>query len=83
MDKRMMDFEAAEIVCIMDFPTPIYVVDIDDPNAEPYILDRSFREYFKYFATFDIDGIPNVEGTNNLSGEPSEGSGSSVKGRKK
>jgi len=83
MGKLMMEFEAAEIVCIMDLPTPIYIVDIDNPNADPIILDRSFREYFQYFATFDSNYISSAKGTNNLSEESSEGLGSTVKVGKK
>ena len=44
---KSMAFEAAEIVGYCDNPTPIYIVDIDDPNADPIVLDRSFKENIK------------------------------------
>jgi len=31
----------------LDCPTPIYIIDIDDPNADPITLDRSFKENIK------------------------------------
>jgi len=39
-----MAFEAAEIVGYCDSPTPIQIIDIDDPNADPVIIDRSFKD---------------------------------------
>jgi hypothetical protein len=38
-----MIFEAAEIMCVYgDWYTPVYIVDIDDPNADPIVLDPPF-----------------------------------------
>jgi tetratricopeptide (TPR) repeat protein len=44
---KSMAFEAAEVVGYCDNPTPIYIVDIYDPNADPIVLDRSFKENIK------------------------------------
>ncbi|MCL2182181.1 MAG: hypothetical protein FWB85_01760 [Chitinispirillia bacterium] len=44
---RAFAFEAAEVVGYLDNPTPIYIIDMDDPNADPISLDRSFKEALK------------------------------------
>jgi hypothetical protein len=44
---RAFAFEAAEVIGYLDNPTPIYIIDMDDPNADPISLDRSFREALK------------------------------------
>jgi hypothetical protein len=44
---KSMAFEAAEVMGYLDNPTPVYIVDIDDPNADPITLDRSFKEALK------------------------------------
>jgi hypothetical protein len=40
-------FEAAEVIGYLDNPTPVYIIDMDDPNADPISLDRSFKEALK------------------------------------
>jgi len=37
-------FEQAEVIGYLDQPTPVYIIDMDDPNADPIALDRSFKE---------------------------------------
>ena len=37
-------FDNAEVVGYLDNPTPVYILDSDDPNAERIYLDRSFKE---------------------------------------
>jgi hypothetical protein len=37
-------FENAEVVGYLDNPTPVYILDSDDPNAERIYLDRSFKD---------------------------------------
>jgi len=44
---KSMAFEAAEVMGYLDNPTPVYIVDIDDPNADPITLDRSFKDALK------------------------------------
>jgi hypothetical protein len=44
---RSFAFEAAEIQGYLDNPTPVYIMDTDDPNADPITLDRSFKEALK------------------------------------
>jgi len=41
---KSMAFEEAEVIGYLDNPTPTYIVDIDDPDADPVTLDRSFKE---------------------------------------
>jgi len=41
---RSFAFEAAEVIGYLDNPTPVYIIDLDDPNADPITLDRSFRD---------------------------------------
>ncbi|MDR2694632.1 MAG: DUF2135 domain-containing protein [Chitinispirillales bacterium] len=40
---KSIAFERAEVMGYLDNPTPTYIVDIDDPNADPITLDRSFN----------------------------------------
>jgi hypothetical protein len=44
---RSFAFEAAEVIGYLDNPTPVYIIDMDDPNADPITLDRSFKEALK------------------------------------
>ncbi|MCL2218310.1 MAG: hypothetical protein FWB94_00265 [Chitinispirillia bacterium] len=44
---RAFAFEAAEVIGYLDNPTPVYIIDMDDPNADPISLDRSFKEALK------------------------------------
>lgn len=37
-------FDKAEVVGYLDNPTPVYIMDVDDPNADPINLDRSFKD---------------------------------------
>jgi hypothetical protein len=37
-------FDNAEVVGYLDNPTPVYILDSDDPNAERIVLDRSFKD---------------------------------------
>jgi len=39
---KSMAFEAAEVMGYLDNPTPVYIVDIDDPNADPITLGGGF-----------------------------------------
>ena len=40
-------FEGADVIGYLDNPTPVYIIDMDDPNADPITLDRSFKEALK------------------------------------
>jgi hypothetical protein len=40
-------FDNAEVVGYLDNPTPVYILDSDDPNAERIYLDRSFKDALK------------------------------------
>ncbi len=44
---RSFVFESAEVVGYLDNPTPVYIIDMDDPNADPITLDRSFKDALK------------------------------------
>lgn len=44
---RKFTFDDTEVQGYLDNPTPIYIMDTDDPNSEPITLDRSFREALK------------------------------------
>jgi len=37
-------FENADVYGYLDNPTPVYILDTDDPNANPINLDRSFKD---------------------------------------
>jgi hypothetical protein len=37
-------FDNAEVVGYLDNPTPVYILDSDDPNADRIYLDRSFKD---------------------------------------
>jgi hypothetical protein len=37
-------FDNAEVVGYLDNPTPVYIIDADNPNADPIKLDRSFAD---------------------------------------
>jgi hypothetical protein len=37
-------FDNAEVLGYLDAPTPVYILDSDDPNAERIYLDRSFKD---------------------------------------
>jgi hypothetical protein len=37
-------FDNAEVIGYLDNPTPVYIIDTDDPNADPINLDRSFKD---------------------------------------
>ena len=37
-------FDNAEVVGYLDNPTPVYIMDSDDPNADPINLNRSFKD---------------------------------------
>ena len=37
-------FDNAEVMGYLDAPTPVYIIDSDDPNAERIYLDRSFKD---------------------------------------
>jgi hypothetical protein len=41
---RTFVFDNAEVVGYLDNPTPVYIMDTDDPNADPINLDRSFKD---------------------------------------
>jgi len=40
-------FEGADVIGYLDNPTPVYIIDMDDPNADPITLDRSFKDALK------------------------------------
>jgi hypothetical protein len=44
---RAFAFEAAEVIGYLDNPTPVFILDMDDPNADPISLDRSFKDALK------------------------------------
>ena len=37
-------FDNADVIGYLDNPTPVYIIDTDDPNADPIHLDRSFKD---------------------------------------
>jgi hypothetical protein len=37
-------FDNADVIGYLDNPTPVYIIDTDDPNADPINLDRSFKD---------------------------------------
>lgn len=37
-------FDNADVFGYLDNPTPVYIIDADDPNANPISLDRSFKD---------------------------------------
>jgi len=41
---KAMAFEAAEVMGYLDNPTPVYIVDIDDPNADPITIEPEFTK---------------------------------------
>jgi hypothetical protein len=41
---KTFTFESAEVIGYLDNPTPVYILDSDDPNAERIYLDRSFKD---------------------------------------
>lgn len=44
---RSFVFEDAEVIGYLDNPTPVYIMDMDDPDADPITLDRSFKDALK------------------------------------
>ena len=51
---RSFAFESAEIIGYLDNPTPVYIIDMDDPSADPLSLDRSFKDALKENADKEI-----------------------------
>lgn len=41
---KTFTFSDAEVIGYLDNPTPVYILDSDDPNAERIYLDRSFKD---------------------------------------
>ena len=41
---RTFVFDNADVFGYLDNPTPVYIIDADDPNASPISLDRSFKD---------------------------------------
>jgi hypothetical protein len=37
-------FDDAEVIGYLDNPTPVFIIDADNPNADPIKLDRSFAD---------------------------------------
>ena len=37
-------FDNADVIGYLDNPTPVYIIDTDDPNADPINLNRSFKD---------------------------------------
>jgi len=44
---KSFSFDKADVIGYLDNPTPVYIIDVDDPNAERISLDRSFKESLK------------------------------------
>ena len=42
--KNSYSFENAEVMGYIDNPTPVYIIDADDPNANRIAIDRSFKD---------------------------------------
>ena len=42
--KNTFSFENTDVLGYIDNPTPVYIIDADDPNAEKITLDRSFKD---------------------------------------
>ncbi len=42
--KNTFSFENTDVLGYIDNPTPVYILDADDPNAEKITLDRSFKD---------------------------------------
>jgi len=40
-------YEGAQVDAYLTNPTPVYIIDTDDPNDAPITLDRSFKESLK------------------------------------
>ena len=47
LPQKKLSFENADVIGYLDNPTPVYIIDIDDPNAERISLDRSFKDALK------------------------------------
>lgn len=41
---KTFKFDQAEVVGYLDNPTPVYIIDAEDPNGERIYLDRSFKD---------------------------------------
>jgi hypothetical protein len=41
---RTFVFDDADVIGYLDNPTPVYIIDADNPNADPIKLDRSFAD---------------------------------------
>ncbi len=41
---KTFSFENTDVLGYLDNPTPVYIIDVDDPNAEKITLDRSFKD---------------------------------------
>ena len=37
-------FDNADVIGYLDNPTPVYIIDADDPNSDPINLTRSFKD---------------------------------------
>ena len=44
---KSFSFDKADVIGYIDNPTPVYIIDVDDPNAERITLDRSFKDALK------------------------------------
>jgi len=42
--KTSFSFENTDVLEYLDNPTPVYIIDAEDPNAEKITLDRSFKD---------------------------------------
>ena len=40
-------FDDAEVQGYLDNPSPVYIMDTNDPDSEPITLDRCFKELLK------------------------------------
>jgi hypothetical protein len=37
-------FDNADVIGYLDNPTPVYIIDAEDPNSDPINLTRSFKD---------------------------------------
>jgi|WetSurMetagenome_2_1015567.scaffolds.fasta_scaffold624201_1 hypothetical protein len=41
---KSIRFDSTDVIGYLENPTPVYILDTDDPKAEGIYLDRSFKE---------------------------------------
>jgi tetratricopeptide (TPR) repeat protein len=60
-ESRAFAFESAEVIGYLDNPTPVFIMDMNDPDADLITLDRSFSDNIRYLFTH-----PSEEGAKKL-----------------